>query len=210
MSEDDNSIIKTHVPDRGISEITLDNLRSYDDAAILARTGVPKDINFMPRDNNEKVENRLEGLKLMIAYQQHIISGNNMATVETNCYNTWCKKYREDSDRKDHIFEKEENDINEFKEILEFLDDCEQRIEVARRTKKLDDDFVWDKQVHTGEKIKELSPNFFEMFKYLIESYRSIYRILQNNKIVTLGVNSDEEATDKEIEEEQHRRIVES
>ena len=48
------------------------------------------------------------------------------------------------------------------------------------------------------------------MIKELETSYESIYEILISNKIVSSGISTDEEATDKEIEEEQHRRIVES
>lgn len=208
MSEDIGSVIKTHVPDKGISEITLRNLNRYDDADFLARTGMPNDPTHSPRNHNEKVSNRFEGLKLMIACQQHLISGNNMATVEKNCINAWKRKFKEEEDRKKNLFEVEINDVNELKAILTFLDECEQKIEVARKTSSLEDDFVWDKEHHDGEMAKELTPNFFAMFKELIESYTAIYGILLKNKIVTLGEGDDADKTEKEKEQELINRVL--
>ena len=80
-----NSSIKAHVPDKEISQITLRNLEEYDYAALIARTGVPKDPLLMPRDRNDRVRNRFAALRKMIGIQSHIISGHNMATVEKNC-----------------------------------------------------------------------------------------------------------------------------
>ena len=205
--EDNGGTIKTHIPDKALSEITSDNLRRYDSAALLARTGLPTDPNFMPRNYNERVENRFEGLRLMIAFQQHIISGNNMATVEKNCHNAYVRRYKTEDDIKAHPFDKEENDIGEFKAILEFLDECEFKIEKSIQTKSLDDDFVIDATLWDGSKRKELTKNFFAMYKELIDSYREIYTILLDNKIVTLGLGENADNTQEEIEEELKRRI---
>jgi len=208
MNEEVNSTIKNHVPDKGISDITLRNLERYDEAELLARTGVPSDPAFTPRNYNEKVENRFEGLKLMYANQQHIISGHNMATIEKNCYNSWQRKYKEEEERLEHPFEDEDNDINELKAILDFLDECEQKVEQSIITQRFEDDFVIEKEHWDGSKRKELSKHFFNMFKELVDSYRAIYGVLIDNKIVTLGMGEDADKTEEEKEEELKRRIL--
>lgn len=207
--QETGNVIKTHVPDKGISEITLRNLERYDEASLLARTGFPKDPSQMPRSYNEQIENRFMGLDLMLKIQQHIITGNIMAHVEKNCFNSWKRRTRNEEEGKFEPFENEDNDINELKAILDFLDECEQKIETARKTKSRDDDFVWIKEKN-GEELKELTPNFYNMFRELVESYRSIYSILLNNKIVTLGEVDNMDKTEEEKEEELMRRITEA
>lgn len=210
MNDDNNNTIKTHVPDRGISEITLRNLERYDDAALLAKTGMPSDPNFAPRNYNEKTLNRFEGLNLMISLQQHIISTNNMATVEKNCYNTWNRKYKLEEKKRDNLFGDEDNDINELKAILLFLNTCEQKIEISRRTKTQKDDFYLEKEDSFGKKTIELTDHFFKMNNELIDSYRSIYTILLDHKIVTLGNEEDKDVTEDEKEKEVRRRILQA
>jgi len=48
------------------------------------------------------------------------------------------------------------------------------------------------------------------MMKEVETSYRIIYSIMLKHKIVSNGVNEDEDLEDKEIEDEAMRRIVES
>lgn len=210
MSEELNSTIKTHVPDKGIAEITLRNIERYDEADILARTGIPIDPQFRPRNYNEIVENRFQGLKLMIAYQQHIISGHIMGLIEKNCQRAWIRKYKTEEEKKANPLEDEDNDINELKAILHFLDKCESQIEKSIITRDPKDDFVIEKEHYDGTKRKELSKHFRIMFSELVESYRAIQGILVDNKIVTLGQTEDEDRTEEEREEELRRRIIEA
>lgn len=208
MTEDSGGTIKMHVPDKGISEITMKNLQRYDDAAYLARTGIPIDPEFMPRNYNEKTKNRFEGLRLMLSCQQHIISGNNMATIEKNCFNTWKRKNKNEDIQKSNQFEDEDNDIKELKAILYFLNDCEEKIEKSIQTKSYNDDFYWEKEIHDGTIRVQLSPRFFEMHGLFIESYSAIFGILIDHKIVTFGQGDDADRTEEEKEQELRKRML--
>lgn len=207
---DENTGINVWNPDKQISEqITLKNLVLHDTAMRLARTGIPELPSEKPLSFNDRISYRFKGLNEIISAQQCIITNANPIVQENNKF-AWNKKYKSDEDRLENKFEKEDNDYNELSAIIIFLDECEQKIIIARRTKSFKDDFVLEKDDNVGEVIFELSEHFFKMMKDLEESYESIYSILIKNKIVSSGISLSEEATDKEVEEEQHRRIVES
>jgi len=206
----DNESVNVWNPDKQLSEqITLKNIVSHDIAMRLARTGVPEIPSEKPLSFNDRIALRLKGLNEMIPAQQSIIT-NTRAIIKTNDRADWRKKYKTDKEKEANLFEEEDNDYNELSAILMFLDDCEQRITKARISKTFADDFMWEKDDGNGEITFELSPHFYKMMKELEDSYEAIYCILIKHKIVSSGVSTDEEATDKEIEEEQHRRIVES
>lgn len=197
-------------PDKQISEqITLKTIVMHDKAMKLARTGVPEEPTEKPLTFNQRMTLRFKGLNEIISAQQCLVN-NSRPIVRTNCETDWQKKYKEDEFRINNPFKDEDNDFNELLAILDFLDKCEQMIITARRTKRFDDDFVWEKQDKDGEVILELTPNFFSMMKELEESYDCIYGIMLKNKIVSSGFSIDEELADKKVEEECLRRIVES
>jgi len=197
-------------PDKQLSEqITLKNIVSHDIAMNLARTGVPELQSEKPLSFNDRISLRFKGLNEVISSQQCIIT-NAMAIVKVNNLHDWRKKFKDEEEKLKNKFEQEDNDYNELSAILVFLDKCEQKIIKARQTKRLSDDFVWEKEDNNGEKILELTHNFFEMIKELEISYETIYCILINNKIVSSGVTIDEDMEDKEKEEEAMRRIVDS
>jgi len=197
-------------PDKQLSEqVTLKNIVAHDKAMDLARRGIPELPSDKPLSFNDRISLRFKGLNDIIPAQQNIIT-NNRAVIKTNSVDKWSKKYKDDEEKVNNPFNDDDNDYNEIMAIANFLDDCEQKIIKARKTKSFEDDFVWDKQDHNGENTLELTSHFFNMIKELETSYESIYEILISNKIVSSGISTDEEATDKEIEEEQHRRIVES
>jgi len=198
-------------PDKQLSEqVTLKNIVAHDMAMDLARRGIPALPSEKPLSFNDRISLRFKGLNDMIPAQQSIIT-NNRAIVRANSYDKWSKSNKSDEEKLANKFEDDDNDYNELIAISFFLDECEQRIIKSKITKTLLDDFVWEKESNIdGEKISELTINFFNMMKELESSYESIYSILINNKIVSSGISTDEEVTDKEIEEEQHRRIVDS
>ncbi len=197
-------------PDKQLSEqVTLKNIVAHDKAMDLARRGIPELPSDKPLSFNDRISLRFKGLNDIIPAQQNIIT-NNRAVIKTNSVDKWSKKYKDDEEKVNNPFNDDDNDYNEIMAIANFLDDCEQKIIKARKTKSFEDDFVWDKQDHNGENTLELTSHFFNMIKELETSYESIYEILISNKIVSSGISTDEESTDKEIEEEQHRRIVES
>jgi len=208
---DFSGAVNVYNPDKQISEqITLKNLIILDKAMRLARFGVPEEPTEKPLNQNERISLRFKGLNEIIYAQQSVLASVTSAIVETNCKNDWYKSNKTDEDKKNNPFDKVDNDYNELVAILDFLDDCEQEIIKARKSKKLNDDFVWEKQDHEGNSVLELSPNFFNMMKEVETSYRIIYSIMLKHKIVSNGVNEDEDLEDKEIEDEAMRRIVES
>jgi len=202
--------IAVYNPDKQISEqITLKNLIIHDKAMRLSRTGVPEEPSEKPLSSNDRMSLRFKGLNEIISAQQCLIT-NAEPIVEHNSSNEWSKQHKQDENKLEFPFEKDDNDYNELCAILTFLDICEQKIIVARKTKKFEDDFVIEKTNHAGEKTLELTSNFFEMMKELEESYRVIYGIMLRNKIVSSGISIDEDMEDKEKEEEAMRRIVDS
>jgi len=198
-------------PDKQISEqITLKRIVAHDIAMNLARTGIPEEKSEIPSTHNQRIKMRFKGLNEIVSAQQNLVNISK-AIVGNSDRRKWNRKYKEDKEKEEHPFSKEDNDYNELMAILIFLDECEQRIIIARRTKKLDDDFVWEKQDNNnGEIMLELSPNFFKIMKELESSYEGIYDVMLTNKIVSSGFSVDEEMEDKQKEEEAVRRIVES
>lgn len=203
--------INVYNPDKQISEhITLKNLILHDAAMRLSRTGIPEEDKDRPLTANERIILRFKGLNDIISAQQCLITNAN-PIVEHNSKNDWNKRNKDEESKKEFPFEEDDNDYNELLAILDFLDNCEQEIITARKTKRLDDDFVWERQDHnSGDKVNELTPNFFKMMKGLEESYKVIYGIMLRNKIVSSGISVDEDLEDKQKEEEALRRITES
>lgn len=208
---DDNTGINVWNPDKQISEqITLKNLVLHDTAMRLARTGIPELPSEKPLSFNDRIALRFKGLNEIISAQQCILI-NARSIVKENCRIFWNKKNKEEEDKLTNPFDEEDNDYNELSAIILFLDSCEQEIIIARKSKTFADDFmVTTTDNNSGDETNELTKNFFRMMKELEESYEAIYSILFRNKIVSSGISSNEEITDKEVEEEQHRRIVES
>ena len=61
-----------------------------------------------------------------------------------------------------------------------------------------------------GEEVNELTKNFYDMMDDLETSYEQIYLLMLTNKIVSAGIEEDEEMTYKEKEAEAIRRVVEA
>ena len=56
----------------------------------------------------------------------------------------------------------------------------------------------------------ELTNNFFEMLDELENSYEKIYLLMLTNKIVSAGIEEDEELSYKDIEDEGKKRVLDS
>lgn len=210
MENSSSGELKTFNPAKQISEqITLNNLIKLNEAEILARTGNPILPSEKPLTFNERMQLRFKGINDMISLEQ-TIAGDARDTVNENEENTWRKKYKLEEEQSKHPFNEEDNDYNELMAILAFLDECEQKVITARKTKKLDDDFIWEKEDHNGEIILELTPNFFNMLKDLCDSKEEIKKILHHHKIISSGTNFDENLSYDELIEEASKRIIES
>jgi hypothetical protein len=201
--------LKVFNPNKEISkEITLEILIRHRDALKQARTGEIPNTEIRTIKDNERKFNQVRGLNLIIAAQREMITASR-PIVFFRSTQKWKKKYREEEDQEKHPFPKDDNDYNKMMEHLKFLTYCEQAIIKAEKSKTLEDDFIVKRQTTDGE-IFDLTENFHDMLADLEESYEQIYLLMLTNKIVSAGIEEDEELTYKEKEQEAIRRVVEA
>jgi hypothetical protein len=201
--------LKVFNPNKEISrEIILEVLIRHRDALKQARTGEIVGIPMDKIEDNQRKINQVRGLNLIISAQREMITISR-PIIFFKSMQKWKKDYKTEKKEEIPPFEKEDNDYNQLMYWLDFLKDCEDAIIKAERTKRLDDDFLWVKQTNDGD-INELTTNFYEMVDDLESSYEQIYLLMLTNKIVSAGIEEDEEMTYKEKEKEAIRRIVEA
>lgn len=202
--------LKIFNPSQEISkEIILEILIRHRDALKQARTGELVGVQLDKLIDNDRKMYQARALNLIVAAQREMITVSR-PLIYFNSIQKWKKKYKEEV-RDENPFEEEENDYNKMKEWLEFLRHCENAILNAERTKTLDDDFLVTKNAGThGEEINELTQNFYDMVDDLESSYEQIYLLMLTNKIVSAGIEEDEELTYKQKEEEMVRRVVDA
>lgn len=201
--------VKTFNPAKEISkEITLDILIRHRDALKQARTGELVGIPMDKIDDNSRKLNQVRALNLIVAAQREMITISR-PIIWFRSTQKWKKKYKEEKEQEENPFEKEQNDYNKLMEWLGFLRECENAILVAERTKSKDDDFMIVRQKTDGD-VNELTQNFYDMVDDLESSYEQIYLLMLTNKIVSAGIEEDEEMTYKEKEQEAIRRVVEA
>lgn len=201
--------LKVFNPNKEISrEIILEVLIRHRDALKQARTGEIVGIPMDKIEDNQRKINQVRGLNLIISAQREMITISR-PIIFFKSMQKWKKDYKTEKKEEIPPFEKEDNDYNQLMYWLNFLKDCEDAIIKAERTKRLDDDFLWVKQTNDGD-INELTTNFYEMVDDLESSYEQIYLLMLTNKIVSAGIEEDEEMTYKEKEKEAIRRIVEA
>lgn len=203
----DSGDIKTFNPQKEISrEIILEILIRHRDALKQARTGELSDVKMEQIKDNDRKVNQVRALNLIISAQREMITISR-PIVFFRSNKGWESKFRENNDRQQNPFEKHDNDYNKIKEWLSFLRFCEDSILVAERTPSLDDDFLITKKKQEGD-FNQLTQNFYEMLEELEGSYEQIYLLMLINKIVSAGIEEDEEKTYKEQEQEAIDRIV--
>lgn len=201
--------LKVFNPNKEISrEIILEVLIRHRDALKQARTGEIVGIPMDKIEDNQRKINQVRGLNLIISAQREMITISR-PIIFFKSMQKWKKDYKTKKKEEIPPFEKEDNDYNQLMYWLDFLKDCEDAIIKAERTKRLDDDFLWVKQTNDGD-INELTTNFYEMVDDLESSYEQIYLLMLTNKIVSAGIEEDEEMTYKEKEKEAIRRVVEA
>lgn len=201
--------IKVFNPNKEISkEITLEILIRHRDALKQARTGEVVGVSMDKIDDNQRKINQVRALNLIISAQREMITISR-PIIFFRATQKWKKDFKTDEEREINPFEKADNEYNKIKEWLEFLKSCENAILNAERTKRKDDDFLVIKQKTEGD-VNELTPNFYDMVDDLENSYEQIYLLMLTNKIVSAGIEEDEELTYKEKEQEAIRRVVEA
>jgi len=199
--------LKVFNPSREISrEITLEILIRHRDALKQARTGELKDMSVEKMQDNERKMNQVRALNLIIAAQREMITASR-PIVFFRSTKKWERSYKTEDEKQDNTFAKQENDYNNLLEWLEFLKSCEEAILEAQNTKRLDDDFLIIKKTRDGD-VYELTKNFRDMLDDLEESYEQINLLMLTNKIISSGIEEDEELSYKEKEEEAINRVV--
>lgn len=159
--------------------------------------------------SNTRIMNQFDGLKKVIAIQKLLIS-TFTANVRFASFEKWKKSANNENQEKEVPFDKFECDYNKLKKIKKILIACQKDILEAKRTKKLDDDFVWEKIDENGNIKYELTQNFYDMAEVLDDTWEEINLILLTNKCISAGIEVNEELTYKEQEEEMKRRVVEA
>lgn len=201
--------IKVFNPNKEISkEITLEILIRHRDALKQARTGELVGISVEKLNNPQIKLNQVRALNLIISSQREMVTVSR-PIIFFRSTQAWKKKYKEEKHREDNPFDKHDNDYNKIMEWLAFLGHCAQAIMKAEQTKSVKDDFLVKKQNHEGDYF-ELTNNFYEMVEDLESSYEQIYLLMLTNKIVSAGIEEDEEMSYKEKEAEAVKRIVEA
>ena len=209
MVEESGPDLKIFNPDKEISkEITLEILMRHRDAMKQARTGEIPNVEFDKINDNDRKFNQVRALNLIISCQREMITISR-PILYFKSLQKWKKSHKSEEDQLKIPFTKHDNDYNKIKNYLEQLKACEQDILEADRTKSLKDDFIVKRELPEGEKF-ELTLNFYEMLDVLEDSYEQVYLLMLVNRIVSAGIEEDEELSYKEKETEAIRRVVEA
>jgi hypothetical protein len=201
--------IKVFNPNKEISkEITLEILIRHRDALKQARTGEIVGIPMDKIDDNARKMNQVRALNLIIAAQKEMITISR-PIIFFRSTKAWEKKFKLDEEKIANPFGEYESEYKKLIDWLNILRECENAILHAEKSKTLDDDFMKIRQKADGD-FYELTANFYEMLDDLESTYEQIYLLMLTNKIVSAGIEEDEEMTYKEKEQEAIRRIVEA
>ncbi len=191
-------------------EITLEILVRHRDSLKQVRTGELIGVPIEDLKDNDRKMNQARGLNLVVEAQREMIN-TSRSQILHGAMQKWKKKYKDEKEREENPFEKEENDYNTLMKWYNFLISCGRSIREADKSKTLDDDFMVTKvDNNSGEKINELTKNFYDMVEDLETSFEQINLLMIKNKIVGAGIEEDEELTYKEKETEMKRRVEEA
>ncbi len=207
----DEGDIRVFNPSKEISkEIILDVLIRHRDAMKQARTGeLPTGLDPKTTDNERKYS-QVRALNLIISAQREMVTLSR-PNIYFRSFQKWKKSHKSEKDKDEKPFDKHDNDYNKLMKWLSLLRACEKDILIAERTKSLKDDYLLEKQNPLDGTTKaELTNNFYEMLEELESSYEQIYLLMLTNKIVSAGIEEDEELTYKQKEEEAVRRVMEA
>jgi len=214
--------LKTWNPQKEISrEITLEILIRHRDALKQARNGQIAGVDMSTIKTNRKII-QVRGLNLIISAQREMIT-HSRPIIYFRSLQEWKKKRKLEKEKsKDEVIgddkeisflEKGDNplemkyDYSKLLWWLDFLRECSSAIRNAEKTKRTDDDFLVKKITRDGESF-ELTNNFYEMLEDLESSYEQIYLLMLTNKIVSTGIEEDDELTYKELEKEAVESVV--
>ena len=180
----------------------------HNDAMRQARTGETPGSKMDELSDNQRKLNQVRALNIIISAQRELINISR-AQVKFRSVNKWKKDNPKEDDQIKNPFNKHENDYNKLIFLKDKLYACEMDIIDAEKSATKEDDFLIIKQRADGE-FYELTDNFREMLLELEDSYEDIHLLMLTNKIISAGIEENEELTYKEKEEEMKRRIVDA
>tara|TARA_R110002110_G_scaffold70202_2_gene188634 strand:+ start:1698 stop:2318 length:621 start_codon:yes stop_codon:yes gene_type:complete len=204
----DEGDIKVFNPNKEISrEITLEILTRHRDAMKQARIGEVSGVESIPNPNQRKF-NQVRALNLIISSQREMITISR-PIIYFRSMQKWRKTHKAEEDQIKFPFEEFECDYLKLKDWLGLLKACQQDILSAERSKSLEDDYMITREGEEGD-INELTTNFYEMLDELESAYEQIFLLMLVNKIVSAGIEEDEELSYKDKEKEAIRRVVDA
>jgi hypothetical protein len=177
-------------------EVTLDVVMRHRDAFRQVREGrINKDEKL---SENERKLNKIKGLFLTISAQRDMIN-ISVPVIWFDCDHKWKKKNTNDELKEKNPFENEENDYNKILETKELLKLFERDLIDADESETEADDYLIKKQTQQGIYYK-LTTKYFDLVDALEDTYKDIYFLMIKYKIVSAGIEEDEEITYKELE----------
>jgi len=208
--------IRVFNPSKEISkEIILEILVRHRDVMKQARTGEVSNMPDKQFTDNERKFNQVKALNLIISAQREMITLSR-PVIYFRSLQKWKKVHISNVNHEKEIlilkpFEDFESDYKKLREWLDLLRACEQDILLAERTKSLKDDYIIEKQDALDGSVKQqLTGNFYEMLDELESSYEQIYLLMLTNKIVSAGIEEDEELTYQQKEKEAIQRVLDA
>lgn len=207
--------IRLFNPNKEISrEITLAILVRHRNYMQQARTGELPDVPVDQLSDLDRVYNRVRALSLIISAQREMITISRpivfFRSNKDHAAYVRKKEGKKGEDVKKLDFTDFECDYNTLIKVhLELLKACEHDIVAAAKSRTLEDDFLKEEDEYDGKKTR-LTKNFYEMLEELEGSYEKIYLMMLTNKIVSSGIEDDDELTYKEKEAEAIKRVVDA
>jgi len=182
---------------------TLPAMIDFRDSLRQAKTGMIRDVETEFTDNQKRL-NQVRGLSLLISSQETLITLSR-AQIEFRSKVKWEKNNKNKKEKEKEPFI-EDCDVDwmkyDYSKLLywsAFLKFCRREILTAEKTKKTSDDFLIIEQ-REGEDVFRLTENFWEMLETLETSFSKIQMLMLVNKVISSGVEEDEELTYKEQE----------
>lgn len=183
---------------------TLPAFIDFREALRQAKTGIIYNSTKEFTDNEKKL-NQVRGLSLLISAQETLITLSR-SQIEYRSRQKWLKKNKDLEEKEQEQFlEKEipvENMKYDYSKLMfwnDFLIECRQAILKAEKTTQKEDDFMIVEQIN-GEEVARLTDNFWDMLKDLQTSFSEIHLLMMINKVISSGVEQDEELTYQEQE----------
>jgi len=193
-------------PSREIAiEVTLQILIRHRNALNQAREGELGIDSDRELNDNQRKMNKVKGLYKIISAQREMVNISR-PIVQYRCFSSWKKSHPTEEDKTKTPFEDEENDYNKLMMLRELLRYAELDIINAEKTESQKDDYLIERVTNQGKKF-ELTEKYFEMINGLEDTFEKIYLIMLKHKIVSAGIEEDEEKSYKELEKEARERV---